>query len=57
MTVANKSSSPQDGDGYFSEDMKVEVGTFSLDTLDLGGDDDDKSEKSGKTPRKASKKK
>jgi hypothetical protein len=28
------------GDGYFSEDMNVDVGTFSLDSLDVGGDTD-----------------
>jgi hypothetical protein len=28
-------------DGYFKEDLKVEVGSFSLDMLDLDDDSDD----------------
>ena len=53
----DKDGSDKDGDGYFDEDMKVEVGTFSLDTLDLGDEEEDKLEESDKTSQRASKKK
>lgn len=34
--MAQTPQKPSDSDGYLSEDMKVDVGSFSLDSLDLG---------------------
>lgn len=31
-----------DGDGYFSEDMKVDVGDFSFDALDASDEEESK---------------
>lgn len=57
MAAISNGNKSQDGDGYFAEEMKVDVGDFSLDSLDLDDEEanDDKSEGVEKDPKKVKK--
>ena len=48
MSIQDLKKKLGEGDGYFKEDMKVEVGKFSLDALDFGADTESEEEKKTK---------
>lgn len=43
-----KQKKTDDGDGYFGEELKVDIGTFSLDGLDMSDDSSSTEDKSKK---------
>ena len=52
MSIQDLKKKLSDGDGYFKEDMKVEVGKFSLDALDFSEDSEEEKKKKKKETKK-----